>query len=557
MTGSLDRSLSQAGPTPQVQLRECHCVVPFVPRRYPRRKPVRPHQGSRIGRAKRLPQGTQKESTTVMNRTSPTLAFSNWLASPFIAGALAIIIFVIDTFTPLNIAIAVLYVIVVLMAANFLRRRGVILVSLACGGLTVLSFILQHDWDTSDSIGRNLVSLTAIGVTAILALNRQRAEDAWRRSETYLTEAQRLSRTGSFSWKIATEEQVWSEEIFRIFEYDFATKPTLDLVRRRSHPDDASMLEQAFEQALSGAQSIDITHRLLMPDGSVKHVKVLAHPAQDVENNVEYIGVLMDITAAKQAEEVLQELHASLAHVTRVTALGELTASIAHEVNQPLAAIVTNGDAGLRWLNREVPQLDEVRGAIERMIDCAKHASEVIARLRALSRKSTSEKIRLDINEVVNEVLVLIRREISVHQVSVQLDLAAPLPPVFGDRVQLQQVIMNLLVNGIQAMAPITDRRRELLIRSRSHNSEQVLVEVRDSGVGIDPEHVGQLFNPFFTTKANGMGMGLSICRSIIEAHGGRIWASHNTGLGTTLQFTLPTHLIVAAQPGTTRHASG
>ena len=346
-----------------------------------------------------------KRGSTVTNRTSLTSTLSNWPASPFIAGALAIIIFVIDTFTPLNIAIAVLYAIVVLMAANFLRRRGVILVSLACAALTVLSFILQHDWETSNSIGRNLVSLTAIGVTAILALNRQRAEDAWRRSETYLTEAQRLSRTGSFSWKIATEEQAWSEEIFRIFEYDFATKPTLDLVRRRSHPDDASMLEQAFEQALSGAQSIDITHRLLMPDGSVKHVKVLAHPAQDVENNVEYIGVLMDITAAKQAEEALQELHASLAHVTRVTTLGELTASIAHEVNQPLAAIVTNGDAGLLWLNREIPQLDEVRSAIERMIDCAKHASEVIAQLRALSRNATSETVRLDINEVVNEVL--------------------------------------------------------------------------------------------------------------------------------------------------------
>ena len=489
-----------------------------------------------------------KRGTAVMNRTSPPSALSNWPASRLIAVALAIIIFAIDTFTPLDIAIAVLYVIVVLMAANFLRRRGVILVALACAGLTVLSFILQHGyWDTSDSIGRTLVSLTAIGVTTILALNRQRAEDAWRRSETYLTEAQRLSRTGSFSWKIATEEQVWSEEIFRIYEYDFATKPTLDLVRRRSHPDDASMLEQAFEQASSGAQNIDITHRLLMPDGTVKHVKVLAHPAQDMENNVEYIGVLMDITAAKRAEEALQELQASLAHVTRVTALGELTASIAHEVNQPLAAIVTYGDAGLRWLNREVPQLDEVRSAVERMIDCAKLAGEVIARLRALSRKTTPEMVRLDINEVVNEVLSLIRREIANHQVTVRLDLAAPtystsLPPIFGDRVQLQQVILNLLVNGIQAMAVVRDRPRELLIRTQADNTGQVLVEIGDSGIGIDPEHAGQLFNAFFTTKADGMGMGLSICRSIIAAHGGRIWASPNAGPGTILQFTLPAY---------------
>ena len=514
-------------------------------------------QESRGGRAKRLPQGTQKESTTAMYLTSPTLAFSNWPASRLIAGAIAIIIFAIDTFIPFDIAIAVLYVIVVLMAANFLRRRGVILVSLACVALTVLSYMLQHGYsDGSESIGRCLVSLTAIGITTILALERQRSEDARRRSETYLAEAQRLSRTGSFSWKIATEEQYWSEEIFRIYEYDFATKPMLDLVRRRSHPDDAALLQQAFEQASSGAQNIDITHRLLMPDGSVKHVKVLAHPARDVAGNVEYVGVLMDITAAKQAEEALQEAQASLAHVARVTALGELTASIAHEVNQPLAAIVTNGDAGLRWLNREVPQLDEVRSAIERMIDSATHAGEVIARLRALSRKSTSEKIRLDINEVVDEVLALIRREISVHQVWVRLDLASSLPSVFGDRVQLQQVILNLLVNSIQAMALVDDRRRELLIRSRVHNSEQVLVEVRDSGIGIDPEHVGQLFIAFFTTKADGMGMGLSICRSIIEAHGGRIWASPNAGPGTIFQFTLPALRADAVQPeGTERHA--
>jgi len=268
--------------------------------------------------------GAGEKGSAMTKRTSPTPALSNWPASRLIAGALAIIIFLIDTFTPLDIAIAVLYVIVVLMAANFLRQRGVILVGLAGAGLTLLSFILQHGyWDTSDSIGRTLVSLTAIAVTTILALNRQRTEDAWRRSEIYLTEAQRLSRTGSFSWKIATGEQVWSEEIFRIYEYDTATMPTLDLVRRRSHPDDASMLEQAFEQAASGAQIIDLTHRLLMPDGTVKHVKVLAHPAQDMENNVEYIGVLMDITAAKQAEEALHELQASLAHVTRLTALGE------------------------------------------------------------------------------------------------------------------------------------------------------------------------------------------------------------------------------------------
>jgi signal transduction histidine kinase len=276
----------------------------------------------------------------------------------------------------------------------------------------VLSFVLQRGYQGgAETIGRCLVSLIAIGVTTILALGRQREEDARRRSETYLVEGQRLSRTGSFSWNIATEEQIWSEQIYRTYEYDPALKPTLDLVRQRSHPDDASSLRQAFEQASHG-ENIDMTHRLLMPNGSVKHVKVLAHPTRDAANNVEYIGILMDITAAKQAEEALQAAQASLAHVTRVTALGELTASIAHEVNQPLAAIVTYGDAGLRWLDREVPQLDEVRSAVERMIDCANHASGVIARLRALSRKTTAERTRLDINEVIKEVFSLTRSEV-------------------------------------------------------------------------------------------------------------------------------------------------
>jgi two-component system, LuxR family, sensor kinase FixL len=525
-------------------------MVPFVPKYYPGRKSFRPYQGPRAGRAKRLPQGTQR-GTTVTNRTSPILALSTWPASPFIAGAIAVIIFAIDTFTPLDIAIAVLYVIVVLMAANFLQQRGVILVSLACAALTVLSFMLQHGYsDGSEAIGRCLVSLTAIGITTLLALKRQGAEDARRRSETYLAEAQRLSRTGSFSWKVATKEQYWSAETFRIFEYDTAMKPTLDLVLRRIHPDDASIVQQAIEQASNWAQNIDMTHRLLMQDGSVKHVRVLAHPIRDAAGSVEdveFVGALMDITAAKQAEEALHQSQTALAHVTRLTTLGELTASIAHEVNQPLAAIVTNGDASLLWLNREIPQLNEVRGAVERMIDGAKHASEVIARLRALSRKGTLEKVRFDIDELVNEVLILVRREISNHQVRARLDLASPLPPVFGDRVQLQQVIMNLLINGIQAMASVNDRPRELLIRSRAYNSEQVLIEVRDSGVGVDPEHIGQLFNAFFTTKADGMGMGLSICRSIIEAHGGRIWASRNAGPGMTLQFTLHAHRATTA----------
>jgi signal transduction histidine kinase len=219
--------------------------------------------------------------------------------------------------------------------------------------------------------------------------------------------------------------------------------------------------------------------------------------------------------------------------------LGELTASIAHEVNQPLTGVITYGDACLRWLDHEVPRIDRARSAVEQMIGSARHASDVIARIRALSKKGALERVRLDINKVIDDVIALIRREINVHSVSLRLDLGSSLSPVLGDRVQLQQVVMNLLMNGIQAMSPVTGRRRELRIRSRE--ADQILVAVEDSGLGIEPENLGRLFDAFFTTKPDGMGVGLSICRSIIEQHGGRIWATRNSGMGSTFQFTLPT----------------
>ena len=249
---------------------------------------------------------------------------------------------------------------------------------------------------------------------------------------------------------------------------------------------------------------------------------------------------LMDITERNRTQEALQQAQAELAHVTRVTTLGELTASIAHEVNQPLAAIVTNGEACLRWLGQEPPQLDEVRSAVESMISDGVRASEVVWGLRSLSKKTDPQRTALSLNDIIDEVILLVQREVLNHRVSLRLELEPALPAVLGDRVQLQQVIMNLLINGIQAMAAVTDRPRELSVRSHRHEGDQALIEVQDTGVGIAPENMSQLFNAFFTTKPNGMGMGLSICRSIIEAHGGRIWASGNAGPGATFQFTLP-----------------
>jgi C4-dicarboxylate-specific signal transduction histidine kinase len=222
-----------------------------------------------------------------------------------------------------------------------------------------------------------------------------------------------------------------------------------------------------------------------------------------------------------------------------VTSLGELAASIAHEVNQPLSAIVTNGAAGLRWLDRESPALDEARSSLESIIGDAKRASEVIHNIRTFAKKTTPEMNQLKINDVVDEAVSLVRREAFDHRVTMRLELASGLPVVRGDRIQLQQVIFNLAINGVQAMAMVTDRPRVLFIRTQLIEPDQVLVAVEDGGVGIEPENLSRLFSAFYTTKLNGLGMGLSICRSIIEAHGGRLWASRNTDRGMIFQFTI------------------
>jgi PAS domain S-box-containing protein len=278
-------------------------------------------------------------------------------------------------------------------------------------------------------------------------------------------------------------------------------------------------------------------------DGSTMHVQTSGKPLFDAKGNfLGYRGVSTDITAtvrADQAEEALRKVQEELAHVVRITTLGELTASIAHEVNQPLAAIVTTGEACLRWLTGDLPQLDEMRSAMEDIVSEGNRAAEVIRRVRALAKKTDALKTPLPINEVIDEVVTLLQREALSHETLLQLELATALPLVLADRIQLQQVILNLVMNGMEAMASVTDRPRELKIRSRCE-ADQVLVAVEDSGVGIDLESVDRLFKAFFTTKPSGMGMGLSICRSIIEAHGGKLWASRNAGAGATFAFTLP-----------------
>jgi two-component system sensor kinase FixL len=246
-----------------------------------------------------------------------------------------------------------------------------------------------------------------------------------------------------------------------------------------------------------------------------------------------------DITERRGVENRLHRASSELAHVSRVATLGELTASIAHEVNQPLAAIVANGEAGLRWLKRDVPDLTEVRNSVERMIRNGQRASEVVQRLRALARKSDPVHVPVAMADIVNEAALLVGRELLVHRATLSVSASAGLPRVRGDRVQLQQVVINLLINGIQAMDGVTDRERALSIKTDSV-ADGIVVTVSDNGPGIAAETLERLFEAFFSTKSDGMGMGLSICRSIVEAHGGRIWATNRDGAGASFHFSLP-----------------
>jgi PAS domain S-box-containing protein len=299
---------------------------------------------------------------------------------------------------------------------------------------------------------------------------------------------------------------------------------------------------EADEQALAELEAAGTVQprekEYFRKDGS--RVPVLVARAIFEWNRDEGVAFVLDLTERKHVEGALRDAQANLAHVVRVTTLGELAASIAHEVNQPLAAVVANAEACLRWLDRGMPDLDAARRSLGWIIDDGNRASEVLRRVRALANKTEIEKVPLDVNEIIREVTTLMQRELISHRVSLQTEFAPALPMILGDRVQLQQVIINLVMNGAEAMQSVTDRPRELVIRSRQEGAHQVLVSVTDCGVGIPAENVGRLFNAFFTTKSSGMGMGLSICRSIMEAHGGRLWATANVPQGATFQFTLP-----------------
>jgi PAS domain S-box-containing protein len=485
------------------------------------------------------------------------------------------------------------------------------------------------------------------------------ANEALQRSEAFLAQGQSISHTGSFGWNVSSGEIYWSEETYKIFEYD-AIEPTLELVFQRIHPGDRDLVRQIIDRAAYERAKLDFEHRLLMPDGSVKHLHVLARALEPSSGNLEYLGTVTDVTERKQAEqkfrgllesapdamivmnrqgkivlvntqvenlfgyrrddllgqeveilvperfrarhpqhrkeffahprvrpmgegmglygrrkdgtefpveislspletqegtlvsgavrdvtertraeEALRQAKADLAHVSRVTAMGELTASLAHEVNQPIAATVTSANSCIRWLEGDVPNLEKARAAAARIVKDGTRAAEIITRIRLLFQKGTQQLELVDVNEVIEEMIVLLHGETTRYAISVRTDLATDPPQVMGDRVQLQQVMMNLMMNSIDAMKDV-DGTRELTIKSQRAENEQVLVSISDTGVGLPPQQADQIFNAFFTTKPHGTGMGLRISRSIIESHGGRLWAADNSPRGASLYLALP-----------------
>ncbi len=370
---------------------------------------------------------------------------------------------------------------------------------------------------------------------------RKRAEETLRRSEAFLAEGQHLSRVGSFSWRLATDEIMWSEQLYRIFEIDRHLRVTFEVIGTRIHPEDLATFTEQIERSRRDGSVVQLELRLQMPDRSVKYVHVVAH-SRDERGQLEYIGAVQDVTERRRSEEALATVRSELAYVARITSLGVLTASIAHEVNQPLSGIITNASTCVRMLATDPPDLDGARETARRTIRDGNRAADVMTRVRALFSKTELTLEPLDLNEAVREVVALSSNDLQRNRVILRSELADDLPIVTGDRIQLQQVILNLLRNAADAMVDVQDRPRQLLITTRREDAGAVRLTVRDAGMGLPPQNLESLFDAFHTTKSGGMGIGLFVSRSIVERHQGRLWAEPNDGPGATFSFSIPFH---------------
>jgi PAS domain S-box-containing protein len=370
--------------------------------------------------------------------------------------------------------------------------------------------------------------------------DRKRAEVELRRAYDSFADAQRLSKTGNFTADIVADDHIWSAELYRIFEIDPSTKITVQAVRNVIHPDDLPSFDAGFARSMGGVD-FDQVFRIVPASRNVKHVHAVGHFVERVAGRPLFIGAIQDVTESMVAEEALDRARSALAHMTRVTTLSALTASIAHEVNQPLSGIITNASTGLRMLDADPPNIEGARETVRRTLRDGNRASDVITRLRALFSKKEFTLEVLDLNEAAREVIALVLSDLQRNRIMLQSELAADLPHVTGDRIQLQQVILNLVRNASEAMVDVRDRPRELLLKTETEAGEHVRLTVRDTGVGLPPQSLNSLFDPFHTTKSGGMGIGLFVSASIIQRHQGRLWAEPNDGEpGATFAFSVP-----------------
>ena len=379
--------------------------------------------------------------------------------------------------------------------------------------------------------------------------DRKRAEEALRRSEAYLAEAQRLSHTGTTVFN-TTGPVYFSEESYRILGLDPQQGlPDRAAVLQRVHPDDRDRVDEEFQEASRQKRGYAVEFRILLPDGTLKFLESTGYPLLAVDGEfVEMLGTTVDVTERRRAQEQserLRQLEADLAHVNRLSIMGELTASLAHEILHPIATARNNARAGMRFLDLRPPDLNEVREALGLVVRDADRAKDIVGRVRDHIKKAPPRQDRFDLNEAINEVIGMVQSSIDRNRVSVQTRFKDGSISVRGDRVQLQQVVLNLILNAVEAMSSVEKGTRKLSISTEEEQTGGVRVVVSDSGPGIDAAHLDRIFNPFYTTKTRGIGMGLSICRSIIDAHEGRLWADDNQPHGAVFQFTLP-----AAQDG-------
>ncbi len=404
----------------------------------------------------------------------------------------------------------------------------------AVGVFTIFYRTLQPAVSGDDRVVDQLNHLASI------ALGRAKRHADLKQSEAFLSHGQRVSRTGTFSWCVEANEIVWSDEIYRIGDVDPSVRPDFDLIFSRVHPEDALPLNKVFERQRTNPSDFEHEYRLKMDDGFVKHVHLVAHVAWREDGQLEYIGALQDVTQRHHSQDALEKMRSELAHVARIGTLGVLTASIAHEVNQPLAGIITNANTCLRMLGADPPNVEGACETARRAIRDGNRASDVIRRLRSMFSKRELATENINLNDAAREVVAMLLGELQRHKVVIHFDLADDLPGICGDRVQLQQVILNLITNASDAMNDVMDRARQVRICTKRDGIDGVILTVSDCGKGFQEEDANRLFDAFYTTKSSGMGIGLLVSRSIVERHGGRLWAIANEMSGATFAFSIP-----------------